>query len=107
LPNVALVELYAVVREQLQGFLLKRNAPTEVCDLLASLRGWDHKSSPLNAVRQVLGGMFCRPLKRAMGDDGSANPSLTTGATICSPLKRAAGDEGCANPQSDDWGYHL
>jgi hypothetical protein len=22
------------------------------------------------------------------------------------PLKRAVGDEGCANPQSDDWGYH-
>jgi hypothetical protein len=38
--------------------------------------------------------MFCRPLKRAMGEKASATPSLTTGATIWRPLKRAAGDSG-------------
>jgi hypothetical protein len=29
------------------------------------------------------------------------------GATFFRPLKRAVGDWGCANPQPDDWGYHL
>src|SRR5208283_3783698 len=29
------------------------------------------------------------------------------GAMFCRPLKRAPGNEGSANPQSDDWGYHL
>jgi hypothetical protein len=82
LTQIPFVELDAVVREQPEKFFLKRNVPVEVCDLLASLRDWDHKSSPLNAIRQVLGAMFCRPLKRATGNEGSADPSLTTGATI-------------------------
>lgn len=38
--------------------------------------------SALFAGRRAVGAMFCRPLKRALGNEESANPSLTTGATI-------------------------
>ena len=79
---IPLVELHAVVREQLWKFLLKRDAAVGVCDLLASLRGWDHKSSPLNAIR-------------------------ISGGDVLSPAEAGYGRWGSAVPQSYDWGYHL
>jgi hypothetical protein len=95
-----------VVREQLWKFLLKRDAAVGVCDLLASLRGWDHKSSPLNAIR-ISGGDVLSPAEAGYGRWGSAVPQSYDWGYHLTPADAGCGRWGSAVPQSYDWGYHL
>jgi hypothetical protein len=106
LTYIPLVELHAVVREQLWKFLLKRDAAVGVCDLLASLRGWDHKSSPLNAIR-ISGGDVLSPAEAGYGRWGSAVPQSYDWGYHLTPADAGYGRWGSAVPQSYDWGYHL